>query len=89
VPTTRESGFPHLLGGFWSGLVAPAGTPNNIVEAINTVANEAMRSQEVQIAMETVGASQQLGTPEEFGEFISAETRRWTEIVRTSGVRVD
>jgi tripartite-type tricarboxylate transporter receptor subunit TctC len=89
VPTTRESGFPHLLGGFWSGLVAPAGTPADIVEAINAAANEAVRSPEVQTAMETLGASQQLGTPAEFGAFISAETKRWTEIIRASGVKVD
>jgi tripartite-type tricarboxylate transporter receptor subunit TctC len=88
VPTTLESGFPHLLGGFWSGLVAPARTPTDIVEAINAAANEAMRSQQVQAAMETLGASPQLGTPAKFGEFISAETRRWTEIVRTSGIKV-
>jgi len=89
VPTTRESGFPHLLGGFWSGLVAPAGTPADIVEAINAAANEAVRSPEVQTAMETLGASQQLGTPAEFGAFISAETKRWTKIIRASGVKVD
>ena len=89
VPTTREAGLPHLLGGFWSGLVAPAGTPSDIVETINSAANEAMRSQEVQSAMETLGASQQLGTPSEFGAFISAEIRRWTEIVRTSGISMD
>ena len=63
-----RSGLPHLLGGFWSGLVAPAGTPSDIVETINSAANEAMRSQEVQSAMETLGASQQLGTPTEFGD---------------------
>jgi tripartite-type tricarboxylate transporter receptor subunit TctC len=89
VPTTREAGLPHLLGGFWSGLVAPAGTPSDIVETINSAANEAMRSQEVQSAMETLGASQQLGTPTEFGAYISAEIRRWTEIVRTSGISMD
>jgi tripartite-type tricarboxylate transporter receptor subunit TctC len=89
VPTTRESGFPGLLGGFWSGLVAPAGTPSDIVETINAAVNEAMRSQNVQTAMETLGANQQLGTPADFGQFISAETARWTEIIRASGVKVD
>jgi tripartite-type tricarboxylate transporter receptor subunit TctC len=89
IPTTHESGFPHLLGGFWSGLVAPPGTPASIVEAINVKTNEAMRSAEVQSAIEKLGGSQQLGTPAEFGAFISAETRRWTEIIRAAGVRVD
>ena len=89
VPTTHESGFPHLLGGFWSGLVAPPGTPASIVEAINVTINEAMRSAEVQSAIEKLGGSQQLGTPAEFGAFISAETRRWTEIIRVADVKLD
>jgi tripartite-type tricarboxylate transporter receptor subunit TctC len=87
VPTTGESGFPKLLGGFWSGLVAPPGTPSDIVEALNAAVNEAMRSQEVQTAMERLGATPQLGTPVEFREFISAETTRWTEIIRSAGVK--
>ena len=89
VPTTHESGFPHLLGGFWSGLVAPPGTPASIVEAINVTTNEAMRSAEVQSAIEKLGGSQQLGTPAEFGAFISAETRRWTEIIRVADVKLN
>jgi tripartite-type tricarboxylate transporter receptor subunit TctC len=89
VPTTHESGFPHLLGGFWSGLVAPPGTPASIVEAINLTTNEAMRSAEVQSAIEKLGGSQQLGTPAEFGAFISAETRRWNEIIRVADVKLN
>ena len=89
VPTTRESGFPNLVGGFWSGLVAPPGTPADIVATINAAANEAMRSPEVRTAIETLGASQQLGTPTEFRNFISAETRKWTEIIRSAGVKID
>ena len=89
VPTTRERGIPSLLGGFWSGLVAPARTPNHIAEVINVAVNEVMRSQDLQNAMETLGASHQPGTAAEFGRFISTETGRWTEIIRTSGVKVD
>jgi tripartite-type tricarboxylate transporter receptor subunit TctC len=89
VPTTRESGIPNLLGGFWSGLVAPAGTPSHIVEAINAAVNEAMQSQALQAAMEALGASHQRGTPAEFGKFISAETEKWTAIIRASGIKVD
>ncbi len=89
VPTTRESGIPNLLGGFWSGLVAPAVTPSHIVEAINAAVNEAMQSQAFQAAMEALGASHQRGTPAEFGKFISAETEKWTAIIRASGIKVD
>jgi tripartite-type tricarboxylate transporter receptor subunit TctC len=89
VPTTRESGIPNLLGGFWSGLVAPAGTPSHIVEAINAAVTEAMQSQALQAAMEALGASHQPRTPAEFGRFISAETGKWSAIIRASGIKVD
>jgi tripartite-type tricarboxylate transporter receptor subunit TctC len=89
VPTTRESGIPNLLGGFWSGLVAPAGTPSHIVEAINAAVNEAMQSQALQAAMAALGASHHPGTPTEFRRFVSAETEKWTAIIRASGIKVD
>jgi tripartite-type tricarboxylate transporter receptor subunit TctC len=89
VPTTGESGFLNLVGGFWSGLVAPAGTPAEAVATINTAANEAMRSQELQAAMEMLGASQQLGTPTDFRNFIASETRKWTEVIRSAGLKID
>jgi tripartite-type tricarboxylate transporter receptor subunit TctC len=89
LPTTPESGFPDLIGGFWSGLVAPPGTPPDIVATINAAANEAMRSQEVRAAMEILGANPQLGTPAEFRSFISAETKKWTAVIRSAGVKVE
>jgi tripartite-type tricarboxylate transporter receptor subunit TctC len=89
IPTTRESGIPNLLGGFWFGLVAPAGTPSHIVEAINAAGNEAMQSRALQAAMEALGASHQPSTPAEFGKFISAETEKWTAIIRASGIKVE
>lgn len=89
VPTTGESGIPNLVGGFWSGLVAPAGTPKPIVEEINAAVIEAMQSQALQAAMEWLGATHQPGTPAEFGRFISAETGKWTAIISASGIKVE
>ena len=89
VPTTRESGIPNLVGGFWSGLVAPGGTPRPVVEAINAAVTEVMQSQALQAAMERLGASHQPATPAEFGRFISAETEKWTATIRAAGIKMD
>jgi tripartite-type tricarboxylate transporter receptor subunit TctC len=89
VPTVQEAGFPQLLGGFWSGVVAPAGTPAGIAEAINAAINDAMRSADVRSAIEKLGGSQQPGTPSDFAAFINAETTRWTEIIRVAGLKVN
>ena len=89
TPTTIEAGYTNLVGGFWSGLVAPPGTPPEIVTTINAAANEVVRSPEVQAAMERLGARERLGSPADFRDFIAAETIKWTEIIRTAGVKVD
>jgi len=88
IPTTRESGYPELLGSFWSGLVAPPGTPANIVTAINAATNDAMRSAELGNALAKLAARPQTGSPHEFREFIAAETRKWSSVIRSAGIKV-
>jgi len=87
IPTMRESGYPNVLGSFWSGLVAPPGTPAHIVTAINAAANEAIRSAELGDALAKLAARPQTGTPHEFGEFIAAETRKWGSVIRSAGIK--
>jgi tripartite-type tricarboxylate transporter receptor subunit TctC len=87
APTMPESGYPHLTGGFWSGLVAPPATPAGIVAAINAAANEAMDSPKVSSALATLAARQRTGTPEQFRAFIAAETAKWGEVIRSAGIK--
>ena len=89
TPTTQEAGFENLAGGFWSGLVAPNGTPSDIVATINTASNEAMQSDEMRAALNILGGREQLGSPADFRDFIAAETIKWTEVIRTAGVKID
>ena len=89
VPTMIESGFPGLSLFFWSGLWAPAGTPAEIVSKLNAETNTALRSPEMQVAMERLGIEANIWTPREFAAFIADEIPKWENIVRESGVKVE
>jgi tripartite-type tricarboxylate transporter receptor subunit TctC len=89
VPTTVESGFPTLVGGFWSGILAPAKTPALIVSQLNAAINEVMRSQEMQATLAKFGAQARVGTAQGFAAFIAAETRKWSAIIKAAGVQID
>jgi tripartite-type tricarboxylate transporter receptor subunit TctC len=89
VPTTTESGYPKLLASFWSGLLAPAGTPPAIVEKLNLAVNEILKSKEAQAGLARVGAEAKIGLPRDFAAFIAAETPRWAAIANETGIKVD
>src|SRR6516165_2278203 len=65
VPTTAESGYPKLLASFWSGLLAPAGTPSPIVEKLNAAINEILRSKDAQAGFARLGAEAKIGSPQD------------------------
>ena len=89
VPTTAESGYPKLLASFWSGLLAPAGTPSPIVEKLNAAINEILRSKDAQAGFARLGAEAKIGSPQDFAAFIAAEAPRWTAIANETGIKVD
>jgi tripartite-type tricarboxylate transporter receptor subunit TctC len=89
VPTTVESGFPNLTGEFWSGILAPAGTPASIVDQLNVAINEIMRSPEARFALNQIGGKAKLGTSQYFKAFLDTETQKWSEIIKATGVKVD
>jgi tripartite-type tricarboxylate transporter receptor subunit TctC len=89
VPTMIESGFPGLSLGFWAGLWAPAGTPQAIIDTLNTTTNRVLDAPETRTAMQRLGVAPRLGTPKDFADFIAAEAPRWKEIVEASGVQTN
>ena len=86
VPTAREAGLPDLTLEFWAGVLAPAGTPPDIVGKLNAAINETLRSPEMKESMAKLGFDAKIGTPQEFATFIAEEIPRWAEIVKTTGV---
>jgi tripartite-type tricarboxylate transporter receptor subunit TctC len=89
VPTMIESGYAGFVSASWTGVVAPAGTPPEVVTKINRAISESFRSKEAADSLARLGAEPNFGTPESFGATIAAEIPRWAETVRAAGIRLD
>lgn len=87
VPTAREIGLPALTLEFWAGMLAPAGTPPDIVDKLNAAINATLVSDEMKAAMTKLGFDAKIGSAQDFAKFIAEETPRWTEIVKATGVK--
>jgi tripartite-type tricarboxylate transporter receptor subunit TctC len=89
LPTVAEQGVPGYESGTWHGLVAPRGTPPAVVQRLHAEVVKALKSQEVSdkftpVAVEMIGS-----TPQEFGTYIRSEIRKWSEVVKRSGAKID
>ena len=89
VPTARELGMPDLTLEFWAGVLAPSGTPGEIIAKVNAAINDALRSPAMREAMSKLGMDAKIGSPQDYARFIAAETPRWTAIVQSTGVKID
>ena len=87
VPTMAEAGLPGYSAGIWMGLLAPAGTPPEIVAKLVRAAQEALKSNEVQSLMRTQGLDPLGGAPAEFARLIDDELKKWAAVVQTAGIR--
>jgi tripartite-type tricarboxylate transporter receptor subunit TctC len=89
VPTMIEAGVPGFDVPTWFGLLAPAGTPREVVMKINTDAARALTHPDVRDRLAREGAEVAPGTPEQFAKFIQAEIAKFAAIIRESGARPD
>jgi tripartite-type tricarboxylate transporter receptor subunit TctC len=89
VPTMIESGIPDYIMTFWSGVVAPAGVPAEIVNRLNTAINDGLSSASVRENLAKVGSEASPGTPQEFADFIAAETKKWSAVAKMAGISLD
>jgi tripartite-type tricarboxylate transporter receptor subunit TctC len=89
VPTIAEAGVPGYESGVWFGLMAPAGTPKEIIAKLNAAAVQATKAPEFVKRMTDLGYNIIPGTPEEMAAMSQAEIKRWTPIVKASGAKVD
>lgn len=90
VPTTAEAGLADFVGGTWNVVAAPAGTPREIVDRLNTAVNKALKDATVaerlsQLGIEAVTDS----TPASTRAFVEAEIAKWREVVKLAGAKVD
>jgi tripartite-type tricarboxylate transporter receptor subunit TctC len=92
VPTVAESGVAGTKGfeaDQWYGLVAPAGTPADIVALLNQQANKALASDEVRARLAAEGAEATPTTPQAFGHLIARELPRWDRVVKSARISLD
>ncbi|WP_353233787.1 tripartite tricarboxylate transporter substrate binding protein [Diaphorobacter ruginosibacter] len=89
VPTIDESGYKGFDVSTWYGVMAPAGTPANVVATLNTEINKLLASPEVKAAIHTQGAEPLAMSPAEFSKMLNAEYTQWKSIVEASGVKIE
>jgi tripartite-type tricarboxylate transporter receptor subunit TctC len=89
VPTTPEAGYPKLQSPFWLGVVAPAGTPQKIVDELNAAFRESLSPPETQARLDALGAEIKIGTPAEFGQMLARELAQWTAVAKAANIKVE
>jgi len=89
VPTVAESGLPGFESSSWFGILAPAGTPKDIIAKINTDVQKWLSTPEAKEKLLGQGAIAAGGSPDDFAKHIQAETAKWAKVVKESGAKVD
>ena len=87
MPTLDEVGIPNVYTLTYYGVAAPAGTPKEIVARLNAEINAILKTDDVRARLKALAADAGNGTPEEFGQFMESEMKRYGEIVRVSGAK--
>ncbi|MEJ8854455.1 tripartite tricarboxylate transporter substrate binding protein [Variovorax robiniae] len=85
IPTVSEAGLPGYVVTAWKGLMAPAGTPRPVIDKLHAAVVKVLAMPDVQKRMIDLGAEPAGTTPEQFGQFIQAETRKWSALVKSTG----
>jgi len=89
VPTLQEAGVPGYEASVWLALLAPAGTPREIVLRLNAEVAKAMNSPETQKALYSAGVQVSLSSPEAMADYMVQEQARWGKVVQQAGIRIE
>jgi len=89
LPTVAESGYPGFEADQWYGVVAPTGTPADVVAKLNAQINQALNSAELKNRLNAEGAIATPDSPANFGKLIAAEIARWKPVISGGRVKVD
>jgi tripartite-type tricarboxylate transporter receptor subunit TctC len=86
VPTMVESGFPNFVSTSWTGLLAPAHTPEPVIAKLNAAINEGLKTPELKAALERLSNEPLGGTPADFTAVIKGDLDKWSPIVNSLGL---
>ena len=86
VPTMLESGYPAVIITGWTGLLAPAGTPGELVSRLQAEISRHILSPELKESIRKQGAEPVGSTPREFAAFIKSEAKKWSQVIKRAGL---
>jgi tripartite-type tricarboxylate transporter receptor subunit TctC len=89
VPTMIESGYPDYVLSFWTGILAPAGTPPELVAKVNAAINQGLKSPEMKQSLAKFNVEPNIASPQEFSVFLAAEARKWADIVKATNIKIE
>jgi tripartite-type tricarboxylate transporter receptor subunit TctC len=89
VPTMSEAGLPGYLAGSWYGILAPAGTPSNIITRINEVVNLSLKDDELQKKFIMQGLESKAMSPGQFAEIFETDYKKWGLLIKEKGIKLD
>src|SRR5689334_8930205 len=88
VPTVSEV-LPGYEASFWTGVVAPKGTPAEIVDKVNKAVNAAIEETNAKTRLAEWGATALTGSPADFGKFVADETEKWSKVIRAANIKAE
>jgi tripartite-type tricarboxylate transporter receptor subunit TctC len=86
VPTGQESGLPELVVTTWNGVLAPAGTPAEVIERLHAALAAAVADPELEQTFAALGAETELISPQQFTTRIRDDFDRWSSVIRQAGI---
>jgi tripartite-type tricarboxylate transporter receptor subunit TctC len=89
VPTIIEQGVPDFISGTWAGIVAPAGTPKEIVDRIAAEAKKALADPAMRAKLAEQGIVAVGNTPDEYRAFVADEIARWAKVIKDAGIKME
>jgi len=89
VPTFIEQGLKGFTGSTWASMIAPAGTPSDVVQRMSDEVNRIIRSEETRAKLEAMGTFAEGTSPQACDAFIASETAKWATVIKNAGVTAE
>lgn len=89
LPTVAESGLPGYETSVWFGIMAPKGTPKDVVDRLSRELLKLNSDEKFKQQLTTQGIDAKSGTAEQFADYMQTEITKWSQVVKSAGVKVD